>query len=76
MVVDASNHSSWDTGRDFWRSLHHREEAHPDGLSDCETARACHECDGDIDVVEGAPIDESSDNDLSPLGESSDDGQK
>ena len=76
MVVDASNHSGLDPGRDFWRSLHHREEAPPDGLSDCETVRACPDCDGDVGVVEGAPIDESSDNDLSPLGESSDDCQK
>ena len=75
MVVDPSNHSGWDPGREFWRSPRHREEAPPDGLSDCETVRACPDCDGDVGVVKGAPIDESSDNDLPPLGESSDDGQ-
>ena len=75
MVVDASNHSGWDPGRDFWRSLRHREKAPPDGLSDCETVRVCPECDGDVGVVEGAPIDGSSDDDLPPLGESSDDDQ-
>jgi hypothetical protein len=44
-VVDASNHSGWDPGRDFWLSLRHREEAPPDGLSACETFRACSGCD-------------------------------
>jgi hypothetical protein len=55
MVVDASNHSSWDPGQDFWRALRHREEGLPDGLSACETFRACPDCDDDVGVVEGAP---------------------
>jgi hypothetical protein len=68
MMVDASNHSGWDPGRDFWRSLRHREEAPPDGLSACETFRACPDCGGDVGVVEDAPSDASSDVDLPPLG--------
>ena len=68
MMADASNHSGWDPGRDFWRCLRHREEAPPDGLSACETFRACPDCGGDVGVVEDAPSDASSDVDLPPLG--------
>ena len=64
MLVDASNHSGWDPGRDFWRSLRHREEAPPDGLSACETFHACPDCGGVVGVVEDAPSDASSDVDL------------
>ena len=60
-------------GGDFWRSLRHREEAPPDGLSACETFRACPDCDGDVGVVEDAPSDASSDVDLLPLGGASND---
>ena len=73
MMVDASNHSGWDPGRDFWRSLRHREEAPPDGLSACETFRACPDCGGVVGVVEDAPSDASSDVDLPPLGGTSGD---
>ena len=73
MMVDASNHSGWDPGRDFWRSLRHRQEAPPDGLSACETFRACPDCGGDVGVVEDAPSDASSDVDLPPLGRTSGD---
>ena len=73
MMVDASNHSGWDPGRDFWRSLRHREEAPPDGLSACETFRACPDCGGVVGVVEDAPSDASSDVDLPPLGRTSGD---
>ena len=73
MVVDASNHSGWDPGRDFWRSLRHREEAPPDGFSACETFRVCPDCDGDVGVIEDAPSDASSDIDLPPLGVTSSD---
>jgi hypothetical protein len=51
----------------FWRSLRHREEAPLDGLS------ACTHWHGDVGVVEGAPIDASSDDDLPSLGVNSDD---
>ena len=73
MVVAVSNHSGWDPGREFWRSPRHREEAPPDGLSDCETVRACPDCDGDVGVVEGVPSDASSDVDLTSFGENSSD---
>ena len=73
IVVDASNHSGWDPGLDFWMSLHHREEAPPYCLSACETFRACPDCDCDVGVVEGAPSHASSDVDLPPLGENSSD---
>jgi hypothetical protein len=67
MMVDASNHIGWDPGLDFLRSLRHREEA-PDGLSACETFRACPDCIGIVGVLEDAPSDASSDVDLPPLG--------
>jgi len=73
MMVDASNHSGWDPGLDFWRPLHHREEAPPDGLSACEAFRACPDCCGFVGVVEDAPSDASSDVDLPPLGGTSGD---
>ena len=73
MMVDASNHSGWDPGRDFWRSLRHREEVPPDGLSACETFRACPDCGGVVGVVEDAPSDSTSDVDLPPLGGTSGD---
>ena len=65
MMVDASNHIGWDPGLDFLRSLRHREEA-PDGLSACETFRACPDCIGIVGVLEDAPSDASSDVDLPP----------
>ena len=54
-LADASNHRGWDPGQDFWRSPRHREEAPPDGLSACETFRACPACGGDVGAVEDAP---------------------
>ena len=53
----------------------------PDGLSACETFRACTDCNGDVGVVEDAPSDASSDApsdassdvDLPPLGGTSGD---
>ena len=68
-------------GGPFLRSLRHREEAPPDGLSACETFRACTDCNGDVGVVEDAPSDASSDApsdassdvDLPPLGGTSGD---
>jgi hypothetical protein len=53
----------------------HPEEAPPDGLPDCETVRACPDYEGNVCVVEGDPIDERRDDDLPPVGESSDDDQ-
>ena len=69
MVVDVYNHRGWDPGRDFWRSLRHHQVAPPR-----------HDIDVDFDGrgtagSKGVPIDESSDDDLPPLGESSDDDQ-
>jgi hypothetical protein len=49
------------------------EEAPPDGLSACETFRACPDCGGDVGAVEDAPSDASSDVDLPPLGGTSND---
>jgi hypothetical protein len=69
MVVDVSNHRAWDPGQDFWRSLRHHQVS--------PTRR-------DIDVdfngrgtawSKSDHIDESSDCDLPPLGESRDDDQ-
>jgi len=69
MVVDVSNHRGWDPRRDFWRSLHHHQVAPPR-----------HDIDVDFDGrgtagSKGVPIDESIDDDLPPLSESSDDDQ-
>ena len=69
MVVDVYNHRGCDPGRDFWRSLRHHQVAPPR-----------RDIDVDFDGrgtagSKGVPIDESSDDDLPPLGESSDDDQ-
>jgi hypothetical protein len=45
----------------------------PDGLSACETFRACPDCGGDVGAVEDPPSDASSDVDLPPLGGTSND---
>ena len=55
-----------DPGRDFWRSLRHRDEAPPAGLSACETFRACPDYGGGVGAVEDAPSDASSAVDLPP----------
>ncbi len=60
-------------GGTFGGPLRHREEAPPDGLSACETFRACPDCGGNVGVVEDAPSDASSDVDLPPLGGTSGD---
>jgi len=69
MVVDVSNHRGWDSGRDFWRSLRHH-----------QVALTRRDIDVDFDGrgtawSKSAHIDENSDGDLPPLGESSDDDQ-
>ncbi len=67
--IDVSNHRGWDPRLDFWRSLHHHQVAPPR-----------HDIDVDFDGrgtagSKGVPIDESIDDDLPPLSESSDDDQ-